>query len=113
MNATQIVNDYLDAFAAGRDPSGFLSDDFSFDGPLLRAESKAEFLQGIAAMGPMKPRFEVLKQFAQGDDVCTIYNFLINDAKVLMSEVSTVRASKIAAQTLVYDTVAFKAATGG
>ena len=80
---------------------------------MLKANSKAEFLEGLAAMGPMKMKFEMLKQFEDGNEVCSIYNFLVGDTPVLMSEWSTIRRGKIASQRLVFDTKAFEAALAG
>ena len=51
---------------------------------MLQANSKAEFLEGLAAMGPMKMKFEMLKQFEDGSEVCSIYNFLVGNTPVLM-----------------------------
>ena len=108
MNARTIVNSYLDAFQTSGNPMDFLAEDFQFDGPLLVAKSKAEFMKGMEAMGPMKPTFEMVKQFEDGDEVCSIYNFVIGSIPVLMVEWSVVKDGKISSQRLVYDTKAFE-----
>lgn len=110
MSAIDTINLYLEALESGKDPFIHLADDFQFNGPLLRAKSKAEFLKGLAAMGPMQPKFEMLKQFEDQGEVCSVYNFMIGTTPVLMAEWSVVRSALIQSQRLIYDTKAFETA---
>ncbi len=110
-----IVNRYLDAFSQGPEgaPAGLalIHDDFQFDGPMLQARNKQEFIEGLASMGPMTPKINMLTQLADGEDVCSIYEFIVGEnPPVVMAEWSQVRKGKIVRQRLVYDSAQMKPA---
>jgi len=106
-NATKTVRLYLEEFAKGADgmpaAMALLSDDFEFDGPMLKTRGKAEFIEGIKGMAGGTLSLNVLKQFTEGDDVCSIYEFSLGGPAVVMAEWSHVRGGKIVKQRLVYD----------
>ena len=111
-SATETFNRYLTAFSEG--PAGIesaaalLDDAFHFDGPMLQAETKREFLQGLQAMGAMQPSFKMLRQFADGDHVCSVYEFSAGGPAVVMADWAEIKAGKIVRQKLIYDSVKMK-----
>lgn len=114
-DAAQIFSQYLNAFARGdsETAAGLIDDDFKFHGPLLQSEGKADFLEGAAKLGPIMRGAEMLRQFGDGDEVCSIYDFKIETPKgkgtVTMSEWSRVRNGKLVSSRLLFDTAAFMA----
>ena len=114
-----VVNGFLATMsegpAAGEKLAAWLAEDFHFDGPMLSAKTRDEFLQGMAGMGPMTPRFTMLQQVEHGDAVCSVYEFRKTDgaAPVLMAEWSTVRGQQLSAQRLIYDAAQMQAAMAG
>lgn len=110
MSAIETVNRYLQALEGSEDPFVYLADDFEFHGPLLQANSKAEFMQGLAAMGPMQPQIEMLRQFEEKGEVCSIYHFIVGTTPIVMAEWAVVKNERIVSQRLIYDTKAFEAA---
>lgn len=110
MSAIETVNRYMQALEGNEDPFVHLADDFQFRGPLLQANNKEEFLKGMAAMGSMSPKFEMLRQFEDKGEVCSIYHFIVGSTPILMAEWAVVKDNQIRSQRLVYDTKDFEAA---
>ncbi len=114
-NASDIFNRYLQAFTSGdgEAASALIADDFVFQGPLLQTETKAAFLEGAGKLGPIVRGFKMLRQFGDGDEVCSIYDFEIETPKgkgsITMSEWSRVRGGKLVSSRLLFDTAAFGA----
>jgi hypothetical protein len=74
-----IFRTYLERFTGG-DVEGaaeLLADEFAFDGPILQAKDKAEFLAGSAAAAAMARGCTIHHQWVDGDDVCSVYDFEI------------------------------------
>jgi ketosteroid isomerase-like protein len=106
----EIFRTYLERFTSG-DQAGaaeLLTDDFHFDGPGLQVDSKAAFLAGSAQLGPIMRGVEIHRQWEDGDEVCSIYDFKIETpvgaGGVPMVEWNTVRDGKLATARLFYDT---------
>ena len=110
-----VVRSFFDAFASGeievaRD---LVSDEFSFRGPMLQTDGKEAFFEGSAGLGPMVRGINLLQQWEDGDDVCSIYEFGLEtpagSGDVLMSEWHTVRDGKLASSRLIFNTAEFEA----
>jgi ketosteroid isomerase-like protein len=113
--SARIFVDYLDAFTSGDvdRAAELLTDDFSFAGPLQQTEGKDAFLEGARHLAPLVRGHTMLRQWEDGDEVCSIYEFAIETpagaGSVLMSEWSRVRDGRLASSRLVFDTAAFAA----
>jgi ketosteroid isomerase-like protein len=115
MSSAAVVRTYLDAFASG-DLDGVASlvtDDFSFAGPILQSEGKAAFIEGSRTAQAIAAGYTMLRQFEDGDEVVSIYEFEVGPpatpGKVLMTEWNTIRGGKLASTRLVFDTAQFTA----
>ena len=90
-----------------------LTDDFTFVGPILQAKNKADFLAGSAGLGPMVRGCHMHRQWVDGDEVCSIYDFKVEtpmgSASIPMAEWSVVRNGKLVSSRLLFDTAAMTA----
>ena len=115
MSNAETFRTYLDRFASG-DVSGaaeLLADQFAFDGPILQARNKAEFLAGSTAAAVMARGCTIHHQWADGDDVCSVYDFNIETpagaGAIPMAEWSVIRDGKLVSSRLLFDTAAMAA----
>lgn len=115
MNNAAVVRNYLDAFTSG-DLDGamaLIADDFSFAGPILQSEGKEAFIEGSRAAQAFAKGYSMHRQFEDGDDVVSIYDFELGapatPGKVLMTEWNTVRDGKLSSSRVVFDTAQFVA----
>lgn len=115
MTGADLFRSYLERFTSG-DADGaaeLLDDGFTFTGPMLRAETKAEFLAGSAALGPIVRGCEIHRQWVDGDEICSIYDFKIETPSgagtIPMAEWSVVRDGKLVSSRLLFDTAAMAA----
>ncbi len=111
--ASQVFTDYLSAFTSGdmKTAQSLVADDFTFDGPMMQVEGKKAFFAGTTQLAPISRGFKMLRQFEDGDEVCSIYEFEVGSpatpGSVLMTEWCTVRDGQLASSKLVFDTAAF------
>ena len=105
-----VFRTYLERFTAG-DADGaaeLLADEFTFTGPVLQAENKAEFLAGAAALAPIVRGCVVHHQWVDGEQVCSFYDFEVETpvaaGSIPMAEWSVVRGGKLVSSRLVFDT---------
>ena len=115
MSNADIFRTYLERFASG-DVAGageLLVEEFAFDGPILQAKGKAEFLAGSATAAAMARGCTLHRQWADGDDVCTVYDFNIETpagaGAIPMAEWSVIRGGKLVSSRLLFDTAAMAA----
>lgn len=115
MSNAEIYRSYLRLFTSG-DKAGaaeLLTDDFRFHGPMLQSEGKAAFLEGTESLCPIMRGADVHRQFEEGDEVCSVYDFKIETpagvTSIPMAEWTTFRDGKLAAARLFFDTVAMTA----
>lgn len=115
ISASQVVSDYLTAFTSGdiEGARALVADDFSFEGPMLQADGKEAFFAGAAGLAPIVRGYRMLRQWEEGDDVCSMYEFKVETpagaGSVLMSEWNTVHDGQLTSGRLVFDTAAFQA----
>ncbi|MGH7192669.1 MAG: nuclear transport factor 2 family protein, partial [Candidatus Saccharimonadales bacterium] len=109
-----IVNRYLMAFWAGDFDSTqrLVAEDFVFRGPLAQADSRQEFFASAMPLAGVVRGHELLRQWADGNDVCSFYCFNIQTpagvGSILTCEWNAVRDERVAAAQLVFDTAAFR-----
>lgn len=115
MSQADVFRSYLERFTAG-DVDGaaeLLTDDFTFVGPVLQANGKAEFLAGAAGLGPIVRGYEMQRQWVDGDEVCSVYDFKIETpagaGSIPMAEWSVIRDGKLVSSRLLFDTAAMAA----
>lgn len=112
MAAAEVFASYLARFTAGdvEGASELLADDFDFEGPMIQAKGKAEFLAGASPLGPIMRGADMRRQWVDGDEVCSVYDFKIETplgaGSIPMAEWSIVRDGKIVSSRLVFDTAA-------
>lgn len=110
-----VVNAFLTAFSSGDLDTayGLVADDFVFRGPMLQSDGKQAFVDGSQGLAPIVRGHRMLRQFVDGDDVCSIYEFHVETpggaGSVTMCEWNTVRDGRLASTRLVFDTAAFSA----
>jgi ketosteroid isomerase-like protein len=111
----EIFRTYLERFTSG-DVEGageLLADEFAFNGPILQARDKAEFLAGSTAAAAMARGCTIHHQWVDGDDVCSIYDFEIETpagtGAIPMAEWSMIRDGKLVSSRLLFDTAAMAA----
>jgi hypothetical protein len=112
-NASKIVGDYQQAmgrgdFAAARK---LLHDKLSFRGPLETFESPEPYLEALKKLYHIIQRVDVKKIFADGDDVCVLYDMVTNTAAgtAFIAEWYQVKGEKITAIRVVLDARPFAA----
>ncbi len=111
--AAQVFDDYLSAFTSGDMDTArsLIADDFSFAGPMLQVTGKEEFFAGASQLLPIMQGYRMLRQWEDGDEVCSIYEFKIETpaaaGAIVMTEWCKVREGRLASSRLVFDTAAF------
>ena len=102
------VQQFYAAMAQGPDGAAamtaLLSEDTTFNGPILKANSRDEFFAGMAEFDPGAGEIQMRHTFEDGDTVCVVYDFVLPGG--------TVTNGLITAQELIFDLVDFQAATG-
>lgn len=113
--ASRVVNGYLEAFTAGdyTKASGFVADGFSFAGPIAQYETKEAFFAGAAGLLPILRGHELLYQWEDGDEVCSVYYLNletpVGQASICTSEWNSVHNGQVTSSCLVFDTAQFRA----
>lgn len=117
MSNAEIFRTYLERFTSGNreHAAELLTDDFRFHGPMLRSEGKAAFLEGSAGLCPIMRGAEVYRQWEEGDEVCSVYDFRIQTpagavVSIPIAEWNTFRDGKLASARLIFDTAAMNTA---
>lgn len=106
--ALETTNRYYDVVQnKGAGLADVLADDVTFNGPLVQWTGKAEFLEGFAQMAEGMAGIRMLKQFENGDEVCSIFEMDMNTPKgpitASMAEWVKVSNGRIAAAKLHFD----------
>jgi ketosteroid isomerase-like protein len=108
MTAQEIVDAYYDAW---QNRSGDLSevplaDDFSFTGPVASFDNADGYRQMSAEAGKAVTSFEVRRQFADGNTVCSIIDWemaIPGVGRMTSAELLEVEDGKIVRGELIYD----------
>src|ERR1700685_3869770 len=103
------VNNYISAFYQGdfESAGSFLADEFSFEGPFIKTQSKKSFFEGANGLRGIVRGHRTLRQWVDGNDVCTIYEMLLEtplgSGSITMSEWSSVRDGQLVSSRLFFD----------
>ena len=110
-----IVNKFLDAFSSGdvKGAVAYLTDDFTFHGPIMQASGKDEFIEGSKRAANIADGYEIIHQLEHDDTVATLYNFKVgapaSPGQVTISLWNTIRDGKLASSQMTFDTAALTA----
>ncbi|QSO52007.1 nuclear transport factor 2 family protein [Alicyclobacillus curvatus] len=112
----QIIAEYLHLYASGNaeQASLFLSDDVSFHGPMQQQlRGKAEVSEVIGHVPKGSTNLRILRQWEDGNDVCSIYEYDVNlpsgPVALLATEWHTLQGGKITSILINFDTGVFAA----
>lgn len=116
-----VVNLYLDlTSSSGADlprAAELLADDVVFTGPLMSCTGKDAYVALLEQFLPAHVSTRILRQFADGDEVCSIDELTVRTPSggtvtMSMAEWFKLRDGRITEHTLYYDPRAFAAAFG-
>ena len=118
--ALEIVKKYYDATDNKKDAEAagaLMADDFTFVGPLMRVEGKTANIELLRKFLPMHVETRHHRQFADGDDVCSIYDLVVANPTggtitMPMADRIRVKQGKLSEQTIYYDPREFAKAFG-
>lgn len=114
-HASTIATKYLTAFYGGDFDTAraLVADDLSFKGPFVEAHDKASFFASAAPLGRVVRGHRLLRQWADGDEVCSIFDLdletPVGAGSVVMTEWHRVQGDRIVFTRVVFDTAAFRA----
>ena len=109
------VNNYISAFYQGdfEGAGSFVADEFSFEGPFIKTQTKKSFFEGANGLRGIVRGHKTLRQWVDGNDVCTIYEMLLEtplgSGSITMSEWHGVRNGLLISDRLFFDSAAFRA----
>jgi len=110
MSSAEVFRQYLDRFTAG-DLAGardLLAEDFSFHGPMLRSDGRDAFLEASSGLGPIVRGNKMLRQWEDGEEVCSVYEFKVETpagaGSIPMTEWVRVRDGRLVSARLIFDT---------
>jgi hypothetical protein len=116
-NAADAAETFIQSIAAGEFEAArqFLGSDFSFEGPFDTFSSAEPYLAAIRQLHAMVLGVKIKKVFADGDDVCVLYDLSTNSpaGTAFICEWMRFRGGKIASVRAVFDARPFAAAFGG
>jgi len=110
-DAITIVNEYLAAFYAGdfARARGYVSERFHFKGPFVEAVNRETFFESAARLAAIVRGHEVLRQWRDGQDVCTVFEMRMGSGSVTTCEWHTVEGSLLVKARVILDSNAFRA----
>jgi hypothetical protein len=115
-SARETVESYESALESGDFASArtFMQDDMTFTGPLDTFHTADEYLASRQRLAGIIQRIENKKWFADGDDVCLLYDMVTNTpaGTAFIAEWYQVKAGKIGALRVVFDARPFAAMAG-
>jgi ketosteroid isomerase-like protein len=110
MSSAEVFRNYLDRFTAGdlEGASALLAEDFAFHGPMLQAQGKDAFLDGASGLRPIVRGNRMLRQWEDGEEVCSVYEFNVETpvgaGSIPMTEWARVRDGKLVSARVIFDT---------
>lgn len=124
-NALETVNQFLELTSPrGRNIqellpqiAELLENDFVFNGPLMKVEGREKYIALLSQFLAVHSGFKVLRQFKDGDDVCSINELTViapsgNKIRMEMAEWFKIRDGRITQHTIFYDPREFSKAFG-
>ena len=81
-----------------------LTDDFSLNGPFLKASSRKEYIAALTKEPMDKGRCEIHRVFEDQGTVCVWYDYIKQDSQVLIAQVFEFRGEQISSTQILFDT---------
>lgn len=75
-NVGDVIKQYYAGWKEGRPNRSLFTEDFSFKGPMMECNSLDEFIAMAEQMGPGVDEVEVKAEFINGNQACTIIDFV-------------------------------------
>jgi len=96
---------FIGHFCQGRvrDLTALLTEDFRFEGPFFSAGTRDEYVAALEADPPEAARFDLLRVFEAGDDVCLLYRYHKGGESALMAQWTRFLGKEISGITLIFD----------
>ena len=115
-SALEVVESYRAALGRGDFGAArkLMHDDMTFQGPLDTFTTADQYLEASKRLASIIQRIDVKKTFADGDDVCVLYEMVTNTpaGTAFIAEWYQVKEGKIAALRAVFDARPFAALFG-
>ena len=112
-SALEIVQGFQQAIGKGDIAAArkLVQDNLSFRGPLETFDRPEPYLESLKKLHHIVERIDMLKVFAEGSDVCLLYDMVTNTpaGTAFIAEWHQVRAGKIASIRVVFDARPFAA----
>jgi len=88
-----------------------LQDNLSFRGPIDTFQKPEPYLEALKRLHPIIQRIDILKMFADGNDVCVLYDMVTNTpiGTAFICEWYQVKGDKISSVRVVFDARPFAA----
>lgn len=108
MENGELVKKYFETFFSGpvkhSRVRSWLTDDFSFKGPLMSAENADDYVGQLTAMGDeLDLRADLRRLVVQGDTVAVLVDFQSPAGAIAYAQWFTIRDGKIAHLEVIYD----------
>lgn len=116
----EIVNRFYDATnnrKSIKETAGLIADDLTFTGPVIQTKGAREYLALLAKFLPTHVETRMVRQFEDGNDVCSIYDLVQKTptgGAITLRVADCIRISmgKVAEQRIYYDPREFVKAFG-
>ncbi len=114
-SAANIFEKFLEASSSGDfvAAAGYLADNYKFHGPLFQADNKKDYVEGTAQLAAIVRGHKMLRQWTDGDEACSVYDFHIETPKgkgsITMTDWTTVKNGKMVSSRLIFNTSEFVA----
>ena len=91
-----------------------MQDDMTFQGPIDTFHQADDYLESLKKLASIIQRIDVKRVFAEGDDVCVLYEMVTNTpaGTAFIAEWYQVKGGKIASLRVVFDARPFAAMFG-
>jgi SnoaL-like domain len=109
----KLALEYLDAVAQQQYTrlEGLLAPDLAFRGPSMTRTSAADFVGALKRLGAIHVRNDIKRVFADGDEVCVIYDFVTDTTAGALPTIEWLRfdGPRIRSIDLYYDRLPWQA----
>lgn len=108
MSNVDVIKRYFEKFFSGKarhsEVRGLLTDDFSFRGPLMSADSADEYVRQLKSLGDEIELYADVRQLiGEGDVVAALVDFQSPAGPITYAQWFTMREGKIAGLEVIYD----------
>ncbi len=111
MQPKDVVMGYQKALGSGdwRSARSFLRDDLKFKGPIAQHDRPEPYLEDLKRLHDIVEEVQMKKVFADGDDVCLLYDMVTNTpaGTAFICEWHHVSGDKISSIRVVFDATPF------